>query len=118
MGVDMLITRTVATTCSKQRHHMFNFSDSTLSIVSMSLPKRLMMRPKGVVSKKARGRRKMLTSMPQWRCLEARQRPNSISSAAEKEKTPTVQQHSLLSNQIAAQISNLTASTMVTQTVS
>ena len=112
----MLITRTVDTTSSIQRHHMDSLPDSTLSITSTSLLNRFMTRPRGVVSKKARGRWTMVTSMPWWRRLEARRLPHASSSAAEKERAPTVQQHSLSSNQIVTQVPNPTASNAGTQT--
>jgi len=92
--MDMPITNTVATTCRKHTSHMDNVTASTASITSTSLLNRLMMRPRGVVSKKARGRRKVATSMPQWRRLEARRLPHASSSATEKERAPTVQQQS------------------------
>ena len=116
MGVDMLITRTVDTTSSIQRHHMDSLPDSTLSITSTSLLNRFMTRPWGVVSKKASGRWTMVTSMPWWRRLEARRLPQASSSAAEKERAPTVQQHSLSSNQIVTWVPNPTASNTGTQT--
>ena len=112
----MPITNTVATTCRRHTSHMDNVTASTASITSTSLLNRLMTRPMGVVSKKARGRRKVVTSMPWWRRLEARRLPHASSSATEKERVPTVQQHSLSSNQIVTQVPNPTASNAGTQT--
>ena len=99
----MPITNTVATTCRRHTSHMDNVTASTASITSTSLLNRLMTRPMGVVSKKARGRRKVVTSMPWWRRLEARRLPHASSSATEKERVPTVQQHSLSSYSTATQ---------------
>ncbi len=53
-----------------------------MSIMSMSLEKRLVIRPMGVVSKKCNGDRRMLVNMPTCSLLAASTRPDAKAKAA------------------------------------
>lgn len=64
-------------TCKKHIKAVRMLIGMRLSITSMSLANRLTMRPIGVVSKNAIGRRKVPTSMPLCKKLEARRQPRA-----------------------------------------
>uniref|UniRef100_A0A6B0UXH2 Putative secreted protein n=1 Tax=Ixodes ricinus TaxID=34613 RepID=A0A6B0UXH2_IXORI len=67
MGVLMLMMSRVETTCRTHISHARTVIGMAMSIVSTSFEKRFTTRPRGVVSKKAMGERKMLASSPLWR---------------------------------------------------
>ena len=58
------------------------------SMIYMSLEKRLRMRPRGVVSKKDMGERRMLPSMLSWRLMEARMLAKAEIREAKKMNIP------------------------------
>lgn len=97
-GVLIETTTMVDSTDMRQMRNMPTCMGIMISITSMSLAKRLTIRPKGVVSKNCMGERMMLCKQSACRTLEAATAPNVRRMAPKNTKIPVTNQraeHSL-----------------------
>ena len=88
IGEPTLMTITVHRLASIVCSQALMVAGMTMSIISMSLVKRFVIRPRGVVSKKCSGEWKMLHSMSTCRLRAARTRPFANEMLARRMKIP------------------------------
>ena len=98
IGEPTLMTITVHRLASIVCSQALMVAGMTMSIISMSLVKRFVIRPRGVVSKKCRGEWKMLHSMSTCRLRAARTRPFANEMLARRMKIPENVQFQVLHN--------------------
>ena len=84
----MVMTIMVPITLIKQPRNISTLEGMLTSTVSTSLPKRLTMRPIGVVSKNIVGRRNTVLSRVAWSSPDALRPPNAFSITASQMNTP------------------------------